>query len=468
MTAAVRLGPADHAIAVTWRPVAGATGVRVTRATVTVDPATGGTGRDLGVGAAARVRQQAIDVTSPEPAAPVRSLVIPNLTRHEGDAAIPVTGSGSLGAHRLVVRPVVGGQAQAPVVAVPALDAAGMRPALLTGGSLSGSRLTLPDLPGGRFQVSLCTGGSPEDFTPQTISCGDVRVCAAPGPVGLHVLGPDGAEVFALAGPLTAAVTVDLRAALERYLGAHAAHPTGTVLLRVDGPGDARVSFTATGVVERRVPARLDVTVEGEPADVVLPPPSPGRSPTRTRATVTVTHAGLALHPLSDAVPTAAGVLAGPVVRDTAVLRELPPAALAGLALRRVAVVGRPFTECDLTLDVLGRTATRTALPAATGPARPRVVWFDLGEDVEVDRPVRVSLTATRGTFGWVAAPDPLVRFAVVTAPEGHTVRVGERPVPLTGRETTLAVELGAPPWRVATDQFCTVSLAETVLEFAP
>ncbi len=465
----VQLGPADHVVPVDWRPVAGATGVRVTEATITVVPVTAGPGRDLGVGAAARVEQSAIDVTSPEPGAPTRALVIPDLARHEGDTAVPVTDLDGSDGHRLVVRPVVGGQAQAPVVAVPALPRAGMRPALLTGGSLSGSRLTLPDLPGGRFEVTLCTGGAPEDFAPVLVSCGDVRVLAAPGPVGLHVLGPDGAEVYALTGPLVGTTTVDVRAALERHLAAHAEHPTADIVLRVDGQGSAGVALAVTGVIERRVPGRPRVTLEGEAVDLDVPPPAPGRTPARSLATITVTHAGLALHPLSDAVPTATGALAGPVVRDSAVVRELPPEALAGLALRRVAVVGRALTACDLTLEVLGRTATRQDLPAAAGPARPQVVWFDLGADVTVDRPVRVGLTATRGAFGWVAAPDPLVRLAVATAPAGRTVQVGDVAVALTGPETTVAATLrGAPPWRVATDQFCDVALADTVLEFAP
>jgi len=156
-------------------------------------------------------------------------------------------------------------------------------------------------------------------------------------------------------------------------------------------------------------------------------------------------------------------------VRESPVVRELPPDALAGLRLRRVAVVGLPLTACDLTLRVLDRTATRQALPAATGPARPRAVWFDLGADVPVTGPVRIALTATRGVFGWVARPEPLIRLAVATAPEGTTIRLADLTLPLTGRETTVTGEVhGAPPWRVATDQFCTVTLAETVLEFAP
>ena len=466
----VQLGPADHVLPVAWRPVAGATGVRVTQGVITVVPVASGDGRELGVGAGAKARQQVIDVTSPEPAAPTRSVVIPQLTRHEGESDIRIGGPAALGStHRLVVRPVVGGQVQAPVVAVPSLPGKGMRPALLTAASLSGSRLRLPDLPGGRFQISLVTGDTPEDFAPQTISFGDVRVYAAPGPVGLHVHGPDGAELYALGGPLTTTATVDVSAALERHLSGTAENPTGDVVLRVDGQGTAHVAYVVSGVIERRIPGRPEVTVEGEPADLVLPPPDPGRAPTRTVTTLTVTHAGVALHPLSDDAPPATGALAGPVVRDVAVKRELPPQALAGLMLRRVAVVGRPLTECDLTLEVLGRNASRAALPPATGPAPAQVVWFDLGEDVTVDGPVRVALTATRGAFGWVAAPDPLVRFAVATAAAGQTVQVGDLSVSLSAPETVVAAELhGAPPWRVATDQFCTVALAETVLEFAP
>jgi hypothetical protein len=469
------LPPTGRTETVTWRGVAGSTGARLSASTVTVTPDTVGIGRSLGVVATAKKAVTEIVVTSPEPGAPARALRIPDLRRHEGDTTIRVTGPADLpGSHHLVVTPL-DGPVVAPLVAVPPLPARNALPEQLTGGLLSGSLLTLPDVAGRRLRVTLVKGDAPEDFVTQTISHGDVTLFAAPMPVGLHVDGPDGGELFALAGPLRSPASVDVTAALARHLDAAfaagaAAPVTAGVTLRCDAVGRAQVAWSTEGeLIERKVPGRLGVEVTGSPAVVPLPSPHPGRAAARTVADVTVRHHGMAIHPLSDPVPTADGGLGGPTVRDTAVRRSLPPGALRGLTIRRIGVVGWARGTTDLTLEVLGTPTTVRDLTPPVGPQPPAVVWFHL-PGLPVDGPVELRLTATRGAFGWVAALEPLVRIAVATAPEGQRVTVGGLVLTLAGEETvaTGAALLGTDGWTVSTDQFCTVSLARAVMEFPP
>jgi hypothetical protein len=459
----------------TWRAVAGSTGARLAASTVTVTPDTSSTGRSLGVVVGARKSVTEIVVQSPEPRAPLRALRIPGLRRHEGDRRPGVEGTGDLPtSHHLVLTPL-DGPVVAPAVAVPALPGQRALPAQLTGGSLSGSLYTVPDVIGRRFRVTLVRGDSPEDFEPQVIDHGDVTMFAAPMPVGLHVEGPDGAELFALAGPLRSAATVDVRAALARHLdAAFAAGGTDPVparlTLRSDVVGGADVAWSVVGgVVERALPDRVTVEVAGSPTVIALPAPHPGRAADRTVADVTVRHSGMAIHPVSDPLPTADGGLGGPTVRDSAVTRALPPGALQGLRLRRVGVVGWARGTTDLTLEVLGTSASARDLAPPPAREAPAVVWFDLPE-LAVDRPVELRLTATRGAFGWVAAPQPLVRLAVAAPPEGQHVTVGGLDLALTGPETvaTGVALLGTDGWAVTTDQLCTVSVARAVMEFPP
>jgi hypothetical protein len=447
--------------------------VRVTSSTVSSFPSPGGSGRSLGVVAAAKEAVTSIVVESPAPGVLVRSLRVPDLVRHDGEDRHPVASSGDLAGFRLVLTPIVGGQDQAPVVAVPALAARKALPAQLTGGSLSGSLFSLPDVAGAKFRVTLVDGDAPEDFDRQTISHGDVVMYAAPSPVGLHIDGPDGAELFAMTGPITSGVTTDVKAALQRHLNATVGEDplAARVTLRSDVVGSASVLWTTSGgVIERAVEGRISVDTTGDPARLDLPPPHPGRTPTRTVADVTVTHNGMALHPISDPMPIADAGVGGPTVRDLAVVRVLAPEALRDQQLTRVGVVGWPLADCDLSMTVLGRTVSMTGLPAPTARREATLVWFDLGDPLLVDAPIELSLTATRGAFGWIADPDPLVRVAVAVSPAGEQVTVGGCLVDLTGDETVVTgAELaGTDGWDVATDQFCTVSLANAVMEFEP
>lgn len=473
----VDVTPAGRPQSISWRGVAGATGARIDRARVTVHPTTSGVGRRLGVAAAGRADVTEIDVVSPEPGTLVRSITIADLRVHEAGRDEPrrVRTEG-LGSFRLVLAPNVNGAVQAPTIAVPALPARNALPAQLTGGSLTGSVLSLPDVAGDRFRVTVVTGEAPDSFVPERISHGDVVIHAAPGPVGLHVDGPDGSELYARGGPIIARETVDVTAALQRHLAAAATDLggpsdslTATITVRSDHRGQASINLDVSGVIERTIGERLRVECTGEPVMIAVPAPDPGRVARHTVADITVTHHGAALHPLSDPLPTTDADLGGPVVGDTAVVRSLPPQALAGERLVRVGIVGWARRGCDLSLRVLGHTATVTDIPAPAGRSEPSVIWFELPDPILVDAPMELALTATRGAFGWIAAPDPLARLAVAAEPGGKAVAVGGHTVTLTGPETTVAGAVldGTGHWSVATDQFCAISIANAVMEFA-
>lgn len=467
----VSVTPDGYGVGETWRPVAGATGGRVTSASITVHPDGAAPNRSLGVAVGAR--SSATDIVVDAGAAPLRAVRIPDLVRVDGEDEFRIDGGRSLtGSFHLIVTPSGAGDA-APVAAAPPLPRRNQLPAQLVGARLGGSLLTLPDLVGGRFTIRLVDGDAPDDMAVKTFHHGDVTIYAPPMPVGVHIDDPTGAEVYALAGLLTSPVTYDLTAAVNRHVGAVAAEGTPIQVgatVRSDLVGRASVVWAVQGgVIERSVDGRLSAEIDGASGEVLLPPPHPGRSPRTTRADVTVTHHGMAIHPLSDPVPAVDAGVGGPAVRDQAVVRKLPPNALDGHVLRRVAVIGWPRGDTDLTLSVLGTTATASGLAGPARRAAPSTIWFDVGE-LAVDGPVELALIVTRGSFGWVADPEPLVRLAVATTPNGERVSVGGVRVDLAGAETLIrgASLSGTDRWTVATDQFCTVTLSNLVMEFAP
>lgn len=473
----VDLTPAGHRETVRWRGVDGASGATVGHASLVVSPTLVGY-RSLGSGATAHTGVAEIEVRSPDPDALVRGLRIPGLVHEKGGNDRPAVTPGYLAANglHLIVRPKVGGQLLAPVVAVPPLPAVKELPAQLTGGSLSGSLLSLPDLAGAAWVLKLVHGDSPQEFEPQAFSHGNVEVLAAPMPGGITIAGPDGATLFTVAGPVRSPITVDPTAALQRQLAAAVGTtPAGEtveagVVVSARSAGSAVVRFRLDGVVQRAVASRLTVEAEGRRVHLPLPPPDPGRPARSAVADVTITHHGLAVHPVSDRAPTASGDLRGPVVRVDPVVRVLPPEALAGLAIGRVGVIGWPLGPTDLAVTVLGATAQVGDLRPVPGRCPPSMVWFAFERPVPVSAPVVVSLRAVRGAFAWVADPEPLVQLAVTVRPEGERVTVGSASIVLSGEETVAGgTSIGGPGgWDVDTDQFCTVTLSNLILEFDP
>ncbi|CAM5780276.1 hypothetical protein [Cellulomonas persica] len=464
--AGVTIPPSGYVVPTAWRAVAGATGARVGSAILTVDPVTYGAGRDAGVVAAGKNATTSIAVTPPDARVPTRGLTLPSLRSAPDGEALPLSDDLHLVVH----------QGGTPVVAVPPLPADHYVPAQLTGGALSGSALTLPDLVG-PLSVTLAAGRTLDELTSLSFAHGDVRLKAAPMPVGLHVVGPDGDEQLAVPGPLRTTLTHDLAPALQRHLAAAVVDQEGgtaPVTLRSDATGDAYVRLAVTGlVIERAIEGRPSVECDGAPTSVPRPGVTPGRAPTHTRADVIVTHHGAALHPSSDPVPAADADVGGVAVRDVGVTRRIPAATLAGEHLVRVAVVGWPHGETDLALGVAGASLTASALPGADGRGAPSVVWFTLPTPAAVDGPVDVTLRATRGAFRWFEPADgsgPALRLAVASSPVGTRVVVGGVGLDLTGETTTTTGVLlaGTDGWAVETDQLCTVALANAVMEFAP
>ncbi|WP_141820110.1 hypothetical protein [Humibacillus xanthopallidus] len=429
--------------------------------------------RSLGVVASGKDRVVEIDIVSPVPGALLGGISIPGLVRIEGEREQAVRSDADLGDCHLILSPVTGGTVQAPVAAAPQLPRQNEVPPQLPGASLTGSMFGLPGVAGSRFKVKLVKKHSPAEFEPQTFSHGDVTLYAAPMPVGLHVDDPGGAQLFALAGPIRETARVDVTAALNRHLGATGVHGTSiaaVITVRSDVVGRASILWTTTGgVIERALKGRLSAESVGSPTEIVVPPPHPGREPIRTLADVTVSHHGMAIHPVSDQVPKADAGLGGVTVRDRAVVRALPPEALRDQVLRKVCVIGWPRGSTDLTLELLGVSASVEGLAPPVDRDPPLQVWFDLGE-VAVSAPVEIRLFATRGGFHWIADPQPLMRLAIASGPEGERVSVGGRTIDLTGAETvSTAVALaGTDRWAVTTDQFCTVSIANAVMEFEP
>ena len=463
LPAPVTVPPAGHVLSTPWRAVAGATGARVGRALLTLDPVTAGDGRDLGVVAPGKRPTTSITVRPPDPRVPTRALTVPQWVTAPDGETFPWSDD-----LHVMVR-----QDGRPVVAAPPLPAVGYVPAQLPGGTVSGSRVTLPDLLGD-LTLTVVSGRTLDALTELPFAHGDVRLRAAPMPVGLHVLGPDGDEQLAVAGPVRGRVSHDLAPALARHLAvAVRTEPGGTapVTVRSDVVGEAHVQLDVQDVViERALDGRLTVSCDGTATTLPRPGVAPGRAPTRTRADLTVTHHGAALHPASDPVPAVDAGLGGPTVRDEPVTRRVAAATLADARLVRVGVVGWPSAGTDLSLVVLGRTVTATGLVGPVGRSTPQVVWFDLGDAVAVDRPLEVTLRATRGTFAWLAAPEPAVRLAVEAPAAGAHVTVGGLTVTLTGPETHVpGVSLaGTDGWDVTTDQLVTVALSSAVMEFAP
>lgn len=468
----VEVAPSGRVVSLQWRPVQGATGVRVLTSTASVHPVTTGTGRNLGLVAAAKDEVQSITLNSPAPGSLLRALRIPSFYRHEGADAVRIRTQGDLGGRRLVLTPIVGGSELAPVIAVPHLGKKKALPAQLTGGALSGELFTVPDLAGDRFKVTLVDGDAPEDFDPQTISHGDVVWYSAPGPVGLHIDDPGGRELYAIGGPVVAATTVDVRAALERHLNpvVTSGPAVASLTVRSDVTGSASIVWQTDGIIERSIEGRLSIDVLGGSSSIVIPPPHPGRAPRFTRGDVAVEHHGIALHPISDPPPQTDAGLGGPAVRDEPVVRELPPEALRGMQLARVAVFGWAQGETDLSLTVLGSTTSVESLSAPTDRTAPATVWFEFEPPLDVEEPLDIALTATRGGFAWIADPEPLVQLAVITTPTGEKVAVGGTEVELTDSETVASGVMlaGTDHWTVATDQFCTVTVSNAVMEFLP
>lgn len=479
----VEIGAAGRTMTQAWTKVEGTTRMRLNTSLLHLRPADDPLGRDTEKVASAGDRVTELVVEVSPSGALARSVRIPALVVHHNSSDISVDSLSDLKAAnlRLSVAAASGGPFGAPIHTVPALPQRNAIPEQLGGASFHGNVLHLPDVVADSLLITVVDSDDPADFEPLMFSHGDVRVFRAPSPIGLSVVGPDGQEQFALPGSFTDATSADLTAVMKRYLGNLPADapPSASIRIEVDTVGELSTCWSTTGeVLERPIEERLSVSAEGIPTQVVLPPPVPAVPAIRTITNLTVLHLGMELHPVSDPLPDAGASLTGPVVSDTTVVRALPPDALVGHEIKRIAVLGWPMSDTDLRLEVLGATATVAGLAAPNKRERPAIIWFDINDPPTVDGPVEISLTAPRGSFAWVAGPEPLVRVAVGSPPEGKSVSVGGIQVDLVGEETFLAgVHLAGPPgapsggsspvgWPVETNQFAEVRLSNTNVEY--
>lgn len=474
--------------AVTWRLPAGASEVRVDSASLRIAPTTGGPGRNVGQVSGRRSGTTELTLTVPGGPGRIRRLHLQGLEH----AGTPLRSATDLDDLRLVVAPVIGGQVQAPVVAVPALGPVNALPAQLVGGSFSDGVLRLPDVAAATVRLTLVRGGAPEDFLPEPFDIERVTLWVAPQPGDLEVADGTGATQWSVPGPLTTTAGVDLRAAVERHLTA--ALPDGPLQtharVSAGATGSAAVMLSVTGAVVRAPSGRIPVELEGRARDLPVGPPSlEPRAPWSVTADVGVTHHGMGLHPVSDPVPGAAGGLGGPLVGDVAVVRALPPEALVGFQVRRLGVVGWPVGPTELVVGLVRLRAgaggapapaateppgAATSLEGRAGTSPPELVWVELPSPSTPAGGVGVAVTAVRGRFRWVAAPHPLVLVAVTTLPEGRQVRIGATTLDLTGSDTVLTgvplvpADFAGQAPSVASDQFVTVTVSNLRLEYQP
>jgi hypothetical protein len=105
------------------------------------------------------------------------------------------------------------------------------------------------------------------------------------------------------------------------------------------------------------------------------------------------------------------------------------------------------------------------------------VVWAVFDPPIEVTGAVAVSVTATEGSFLWVAGPEPLVRIAVLDPdPGGRPILLAGQPL-LTLAEPSLSamrVSLPLAPFgsgaagpSFASALFCSVELTDVELRYA-
>ena len=342
---------------------------------------------------------------------------------------------------RLIVRTRdASGAWGAPVVAVRPVDAQGAVPATLTGASFDNGVLRLPDL-AGPLRLAVVENGSPADFAVHAATVGTVSGWAAPTPVDLTLLGPDGATLWAFPGPMpgsvgqTLDVSVAVAAAVEK-LRASGAQISGSLRLTSRFPCKVRMRLSdVVGNLVRTLPGATKLELAGEAVALPLATPLPPATPASVIADVTVTYRGMRLADVSDAMPTT-GTHHGVVVRQDRVVRALPPLALRGETVSRIGLVGSCPEPAALLVRLIA-DAGGAPSPAGNALGAPGtanvdassgvgVVWIDLPEPVRIDVPAAIEVSAGSGRFHWIADPDPLVRIVVLDPdPGGRPVVLG-------------------------------------------
>lgn len=166
-------------IPVAWAPVAGATDVEVTGATLTLDAATA-------------------DETFPD--VPVTADGPHRIVTVPGDRSVKALGLdvALLAGQRLTLSlPSVRGGWDAPLFASAGVSNGAMAPASPEGAPLGGGVFSLPRaVTASRLRLSVVTGDKVTDFAPVAFSPGRVNLTTRTPPRNIRVLGPDGTVVW--------------------------------------------------------------------------------------------------------------------------------------------------------------------------------------------------------------------------------------------------------------------------------
>lgn len=494
------IGPTAVTIPFSWGRLAGVDAAELPRTTLTLAPASAGdTYRGISLGhLPSRIENGQLIIEVPN-GRRIRALHITALTTTEVVPVALVDATGLAGRQLSVSVADASGAFASPLVCVPPVAARGQIPPTLTGGAFRNSVLTLPDISGRTLRIALVRGGTPDNFTVIGITAGVVSGWAAPIPQDLTVTGPNEAVLWRFPGeflpgsaPAQVDVTVGLQSALQGLLASDSALD-GELTITARYPARIHIGRPAIrGSLLRNLAGTSKVELAGSPVSVPIAGGTlPALEPSSVVGDVRVVYAGIRVAEISDLLPVGRAV-SGVVVGSETRVRVLPPQALRGQRVARLAVIGRAVGAVDLTVQLFDASRSsqteRPALAAAQVisfvPAAANgdggeigVFWVELDEPVEISGPIGVALTATRGSFLWVADPEPLIRIAVVDPDPGG------RPILLAGRTLLtldgpeLSVQRAVLPGtafgggqaelRFASALYCRIELTDLELRYA-
>lgn len=475
-------------IGVAWTPTVGTTDAVVEAAWIDLSPVSA---NDPGDSVAASMTPQGngFNIQLAGPARPIRSIRLNGLKaagvdrelRSQADVtnlAADLPGP----TWRLCVSVDQGAGFGLVQYALPYIGQTGQRPALLFGARFESRVLYLPDVTATAVRVSLMRGDLPEDFAEQGASLSSASVRVAPGPVDLEVSDSSG-PLWSMPGAFAERARIDLKNSVGRGLGEA---PTAAVArISLKGKTAGRLHASAIGVqghLLRKFPYKVQASFEGNRQALGLGKLDP-RPPAAVQVDISIVHEGLRLHPLSRAVPQASGGLSGRVVGTAPLVRQLPPQALRGDILLRIGVAGFA-AEGTLSLRLLEGAGEKAGAPIPGGFAEaeiqptepggaPRLTWLHLAKPFAVDRRFSIELSAA-SRFLWVENDgQPVLQFAVATAPGGQ-IQIAGKPFEITAERTDLTGQtlptapFAGGPVDVLTDQFCRLTLSNLRLRYAP
>lgn len=468
---AVDVGPEGHAITITVADVAGATGVEVAAATVTIGygellesvasvPVSGsGATRDVQVPDNRRLRSLTLRGMTPTG---------PRIT-----VALPDEQHGGFGA---------------PQFAHPEVARRGALPPSLRGATLDGEVLRLPDVKAPAVRLSVVDGAFPESFAALPFTLGSVSAQVLTGPLDLELVDPAGKVLWAFPGELADSgqdASVDIRVPLELALAAQAGNGEplqARFVLRASEPCRAGLATPRPRItIVREEPGVLELTLAGEGAAPALQGGAlAGEAPAAAFADLRIRYDGLrVLDAPRDELPAGGGEAAGAVVGSDAVTRALPPALFAEFAPARLALVGRAPVPCELSVW-LARPGTLQPLCApgvvAVQPDGEFALHWVALPDLTAPLPAAVvAARATSGRFLWAGAPAPGVRVVVADPdPGGRPLTIGGLALASCSEIDVRTLAAALPPAafagdvpRLESDLFLTVELGDLRLEYA-